>query len=207
MSTLDLAAFDAVPLQRDPFDHLVVPNCIRPEAIADLNRDYPSIDVPGAIPLEKLEYGPAFAKLLEEFESDEVRAHFERKFGLDLTDHPVMGTARQYCEASDGAIHTDSKTKVLTILFYFNEEWSGDGGRLRLLRSKDDLEDYAAEVVPAAGTMVAFRPSGHTNHGHKQFVGERRMLQLHWVDPKRLERNEKKRRSWNWRIRRALGFK
>lgn len=207
MSTLDLAAFDAVPLRNDPFVHVVVPGFVRPEALEDLKRDYPRIEQPGAFPLEKLEYGPAFGKLLEEFHGDEVRAHFAAKFGVDLTDRPVMATARRFCEASDGAIHTDSRTKILTILVYFNEEWHGEGGRLRLLRAKDDIEQYVSEVVPRAGTMVAFRPSRRSYHGHKPFVGERRVLQLHWVDAKRIERNEKKRRSWKWRARRALGFK
>ena len=38
--------------------------------------------------------------------------------------------------------------------------WHQPGGRLRMLRRADDLEDCAAEVAPVAGTMVAFRRSG-----------------------------------------------
>ena len=34
MSIFDLAAFHATPLQRKPFDHLVVPGFIRPDALA-----------------------------------------------------------------------------------------------------------------------------------------------------------------------------
>jgi hypothetical protein len=68
-------------------------------------------------------------------------------------------------------------------LLYFNEDWPHEGGRLRMLRSASDLDDYAAEVVPAGGNLLAFRRSDNSFHGHKRFVGERRILQLSFARP------------------------
>ena len=50
-----------------------------------------------------------------------------------------------------------------------------------MVRSATDLEDYAAEVVPAGGALLAFRRTDHSFHGHKPFVGERRILQLSYT--------------------------
>jgi len=206
MSMLDFAAFEAAPLRRDPYDYLVVPEFIRPEALEAINRDYPSLPGPGSHPVENVRYGQAFAEFWKEVNSPEFRAHFAQKFGIDLEGSPVMATVREFCEETDGSIHTDSKTKIITILFYFNPQWPHEGGRLRILRSADDLGDYADEVVPERGTMLAFRRSGKSFHGHKPFVGERRIMQMHWVDAKRIAKNERKRRTLKWRVKKALGL-
>ncbi|MGD8497948.1 MAG: hypothetical protein PVG82_03510, partial [Chromatiales bacterium] len=49
-----------------------------------------------------------------------------------------------------------------------------------------DIEDFAAEVPPIGGTLLAFRRTDDSYHGHKQFVGERRMLQLSFLRSTRL---------------------
>ena len=67
------------------------------------------------------------------------------------------------------------------MLFYFNQHWPHEGGRLRMLRSPTDMEDYAAESVPEGGAMLAFRRTDHSWHGHKPYVGERRILQLSYT--------------------------
>ena len=69
-----------------------------------------------------------------------------------------MITVRGRSDGKDGRIHTDSATKIITLLLYLNPSWEA-AGRLRLLRGPDDLDDYAAEVPPLAGTMLAFRRS------------------------------------------------
>ncbi len=154
----DLAAFAATPLQREPFDHLIVPGFIRKEALAALNRDFPAIEGPSNHPPERLDYGPAFARFLDSLRSPELAALYGEKFGVDLSGcHPTIAI-RRYCEATDGNIHTDHKSKVITVLFYFNEHWPHAGGRLRLVRSPTDIEDYAAESVPEGGAMLALPP-------------------------------------------------
>jgi hypothetical protein len=203
---LNYAAFDAAPLKRDPYDYLVVPEFIKPEALEAINQGYPSLPGPGSHPIENIEYGQAFAEFWNEVNSTEFRARFAERFGIDLDGSPVMATVREFCEATDGHIHTDSKTKIITILFYFNQAWPHEGGRLRILRSADDLDDYADEVIPERGTLLAFRRSSKSFHGHQPFVGERRIMQMHWVDAKRIARNERKRQSLKWRIKKALGL-
>jgi SM-20-related protein len=179
----DMAAFEATALVRDPFAFLIVPKFIRAPALAALNRDFPVIDGPGNVSPEGLRYGPAFAALLDELHGEALALRLAAKFGIDLTGAETTIAVRRHCEATDGNIHTDHRAKLITLLLYFNQEWPHEGGRLRMLRSASDLEDYAAESVPAGGNLLVFRRSDNSFHGHKPFVGERRILQLSYARP------------------------
>lgn len=92
-----------------------------------------------------------------------------------------MTTVRGRCDLSDGRIHTDLRSKIITVLIYMNEGWQEAGGRLRLLRSADDLSDIIVEVPPVAGTLLAFKRSDNSWHGHEPFSGERRVIQFNWL--------------------------
>ena len=92
-----------------------------------------------------------------------------------------MITVRGRCQDRDGRIHTDSTAKLVTALLYFNDGWEAPGGRLRLLRRPDDLDDVIAEVPPDSGTLVAFRRSDRSFHGHEPFVGVRRYVMINWM--------------------------
>jgi len=181
MSATDFEALERAPLDRDPFDHLVVPGFVRAAALDDVNAAFPKVDRPGSFPMSELSFGGAFAALIEELSSDRLRLALQEKFDLDLTARPLMCTVRGRCRREDGRIHTDSASKVLTVLIYMQPDWNAEGGRLRLLRSAHDIEDYAAEIAPQAGTMLAFRCTANAWHGHKPFEGERRSIQLNWV--------------------------
>ncbi len=85
---LDLDALKAAPLTKQPFQYLVVPGFVRPEACAEINRDYPKIAESGSFPVAQLSYGANFRELLDEMASDEFRKAFEDKFGLDLAGRP-----------------------------------------------------------------------------------------------------------------------
>ncbi|MEM7169711.1 MAG: 2OG-Fe(II) oxygenase [Pseudomonadota bacterium] len=180
-SALDLTAFDGQALERTPFDHLVLPRFIRPEALAEIDRDFPAISKGGSFPAGSLPCGPAFQRLLDELQGPDVTRAFEEKFGMDLSGRPTMVTLRGYSREKDGRIHTDSHTKLITALIYLNGDWESDGGRLRLLKSANDIEDYVAEVPPDAGTLITFRCSDNAYHGHKPFIGTRRSIQLNWL--------------------------
>lgn len=186
MALLNLAAFDNTPLQHDPFDFLIAEGVMSDEALDEVNQDYPAIDIPANFKPEDLEYGPSFKRLLEEVDSEEFQAAVENKFGVDLHNTTKTITVRKYSEMSDGNIHTDHPSKVMTVLIYFSKEWTQEGGKLRMLRSKTDIEDYAAEATPIGGTLLAFRRSNKSYHGYKRFKGERRMLQVNWVKSSRL---------------------
>jgi hypothetical protein len=181
MQYLDLAAFRAAPIVRKPFDHLILPGFVRPEACAAVNADYPNIDEPGSFPLGQLTFGPGFRGLVAALEGEAMRAAFADKFGMDLDGRPTTITVRGRCGTRDGSIHTDSASKLITVLIYMNPAWEAAGGRLRLLRNGHDLEEVVAEVPPTEGTLVAFRRSVNSWHGHKLFIGPRRVIQLNWV--------------------------
>jgi hypothetical protein len=203
MGALDLAAFRATPLVREPFEYLVLPGFVTPEGCAAVNASYPEIKRPGSFPLSELTYGPAFANLVAELNGDEMRRAFEEKFSIDLSGRPTMVTARGCASARDGRIHTDTPSKIITVLIYMNSKWDAAGGRLRLLRSADNLDDVILEVPPDEGTLLCFRRSNNSFHGHKPFVGTRRVLQFNWVTEQRFVDRELKRHrfsAWTKRI-------
>lgn len=193
LSMFDMEKFNATALVKTPFEYLILPEFLRPEMLAAISRDFPIIAKPGSFPSETLQFGGAFRELLNELEGDTFRHAVEQKFGLDLTGRPTIITVRGHTDETDGRIHTDSRTKIITMLIYFNEDWHESGGRLRLLRSGTDLEDYVAEVDPSIGTLLAFRRSDNSWHGHKPFVGPRRAIQLNWVIDEKVKRREQKR--------------
>ena len=178
---LDLAAFRAMPLEREPFQYLVVPAFIKREALSRINADYPKIAERGSFPVSQVAYGPAFQALLDQLDGDEFRKAFEEKFGLELAGRPTTTTVRGQCGRGDGKIHTDSLSKIITVLIYMNPTWEKPGGRLRLLRSGSDLNDVLVEVPPVEGTLVGFKRADNSWHGHEPFVGERRVIQFNWV--------------------------
>src|SRR6266540_4555750 len=207
LSMLDLERFRTTPLIREPFEFLIVPEFVKAEARAAIDKDYPEVGRAGSFPLREVTYGAAFAKLIEEMRSEEFRKAFEEKFDVDLTDRPDMITVRGRCSEKDGKIHTDSETKIITILIYMNPGWESAGGRLRLLRSGDDLENMILEVPPTEGTLLAFRRSNNSWHGHKPFSGPRRVIQFNWVTSEAVVRREQNRHrlaAWMKKIRGAL---
>lgn len=179
--SMDLEAFAATPLVHEPFEYLIVPRFIRPEALSQINSDYPDISERGSFPVSRLHYGAAFARLLDELESEAFRRAFEEKFAVDLTGRPTTTTVRGWCGPGDGKIHTDSLSKIITVLIYMNPSWENPGGRLRLLRSGKNLNDVIVEVPPIEGTLLAFKRANNSWHGHEPFVGERRVIQFNWV--------------------------
>lgn len=192
---IDIDRLRETPLNNDPFDHIAVPGFIRAEALESLHGDYPDVGKPGSYPVASVACGPAFEQALKEIQSPEMTAAIEEKFGVDLAGRPTMVTVRDRCRERDGQIHTDSKGKLITVLIYMNPPWEESGGRLRLLRGPGDIENYAAEVPPNEGTLLAFRCTPDAWHGHKPFEGRRRAIQLNWVvDEKYVKREQRRHR-------------
>ena len=86
MSTIDLGAFRATPLETDPFDYLVVPHFVPPEKLTGIIEDFPSVPGPGSHPPSLLKIKGAFADLLSEMDAEPFRRAVEEKFSLDLAD-------------------------------------------------------------------------------------------------------------------------
>jgi SM-20-related protein len=201
LTLLDLDRLRDAPLRRDPFDFVIVDQFVPAAAHAGLITDFPRLPGHGSYPLDLAACGPAFAGLAGELSGEELRRGIEKKFEIDLTSRPTMITVRGHSDGKDGRIHTDSATKLITLLLYLNPVWQDEGGRLRLLCGPDDLDDFAAEVPPLAGAMVAFRRSAASFHGHRPHRGERRVLQLNWVTDAAVVRRETARHRWSARIK------
>jgi SM-20-related protein len=177
----DFEALERTPLERDPFEFVVVPDFIKPEKFTSAIADYPVVPGPGSHPPAELDVHGKFEELMAELLGDQFRAAIERKFDLDLTGRPTMYTVRGFVREKDGSIHTDSTSKIITVLLYMNERWQEDAGRLRLLRGPNNLDDYVVEVPPYGGTLLVFRRADNSWHGHKSTSGPRRVIQLNWV--------------------------
>ncbi len=199
---LDLEALRRTPLATDPFPYIIVPGFIRGPARAALAQDFPAIAGPGSFPVGDLVFGPAFRDLLAELEGPALRVAFAEKFAIDLAGRPTMITVRGHAREGDGRIHSDASTKLITVLIYMNESWEAEGGRLRLLRAPDDLDAAVTEVPPAAGTLLAFRVTPRSWHGHAPVSGPRRVIQLNWVESERVVRRERLRHGLSARVKR-----
>ncbi len=178
---IDLGAFAATEVKQEPFKYMIVPNFIPADAVEALNESFPKISKAGSFPLNSLKGGKVFNQLIDRLEQPDLRRLVEEKFSLDLTGRPTLITVRGASRLKDGSIHTDSETKLITVLIYLNKSWDQEGGRLRLLRSKDNIDDYVAEIQPVNGTLLAFQRSNNSFHGHLPCEGIRRSIQLNWV--------------------------
>ena len=181
MPLIDYDALRRAPVTREPFAFTVAPDLIRPADAAAIRADFPEIADSGLWPVEATNGGRKFRALLDELNGPDFARGLSEKFGVELMGRSKMITVRGRCAAKDGRIHTDSRAKFVTVLVYFNDPWEAKGGRLRLLRSANDLDDMIAEVPPEAGTMVAFRRSDHSFHGHEPFEGVRRYVMINWM--------------------------
>ena len=201
MTYCDFEALERISLEREPFEYIVLPHFLRRERFAEVSADYPKVPGPGSHPPGELDIGGHFAGLIEELRGPRFQAAIERKFAIDLAGRPTMYTVRGFVREKDGAIHTDSQTKIITVLLYMNEDWREDAGRLRLLRSGSDLEDYVAEVPPNGGTLLVFRRSDRSWHGHKPTSGPRRAIQLNWVTDQAVVDHEQGRHRFSTKLK------
>lgn len=204
---LRLDRFEETPLVEEPFRHLVVTDFVEPAALAAAQAAYPEVPGPGSHPPSSLKIEGDFAALMDALEGADFRAAVERKFGIDLSGRPTMYTVRGFCRARDGQIHTDSKTKIITVLLYMNDAaWPSDGGRLRLLNGGSDLEDYFAEIEPLGGTLLVFQRADNSWHGHHSYEGPRRAVQMNWVTDASVVAREQGRHGLSTGLKKLFGF-
>jgi len=202
---LRLDTLRVTPLERDPFEYVIVKNFIEPEKLKKALADYPDVPGPGSHPPSGLKIAGGFKDLIDELLDTPFRTAVEEKFDIDLTGRPTMYTVRGFCRARDGKIHTDSKTKIITVLLYMNNDsWQNPTGRLRLLRNGSDLENYAAEVEPAGGTLLIFKRSDTSWHGHHPYEGKRLAIQLNWVTDQSVVDREQGRHGFSSKIKRLF---
>ncbi|SRR5258705_4893612 len=181
MAHLNLDKLRQTRLETTPYQHIVVPGFLSPETVARINATYPNIEKGGSYPIESLDAGMMIKEVIDELDGPEFETAIEDKFSVNLAERPKMYSLRGYTRAKDGQIHTDSKDKIITVLLYLNDTWTHPGGRLRILRDGNDVENFASEVPPDNGTLLVFKRSETSWHGHPPFEGPRRSLQMNWM--------------------------
>jgi hypothetical protein len=181
MAHLQLERLGQAKRETSPFEYTIVTGFLDADTVRRVNATYPPITAGGSFPVESLDAGMAIKAVIEELDGPEFQKAIEEKFDVDLSGRPKMYSLRGYTRAKDGKIHTDSKDKIITVLLYLNESWPHAGGRLRLLKNGRNVDDFVTEVPPDGGTLLVFRRSDNSWHGHHPFEGPRRSLQMNWM--------------------------
>ncbi len=202
MRYLELDRLRAAPLRTDPYEFIMLPNFVASNVVKNLIDTFPKVSGPGSHPLSAVKLDSNFQAYIDELEGDEFREIIEEKFDLDLSDKPTMMTIRGKTRARDGAMHTDTITKIITVLIYMNHPWDKDGGRLRLLNNGTDLNNFALEIPPENGTILIFRRSEKSWHGHKSFAGKRQAIQLNWMTSMEAKEAELRKHRLSSRLKR-----
>lgn len=204
---LNFEALVETPVKNDPYPHFVIEQALTEAKTSAVIGDFPSIDQGGSFNLEDVSAGPNFDALIAEIESDEFRAVIAEKLDLDLTDRPIMTTLRGYSRAKDGRIHTDSKTKLATVLIYLNEDWNAPDGRLRVLRNGTDMDNYVAEICPGPGTLFAFKVTDNCWHGYPSHEGPRKSIQVNYLSSDQANRKHRFFHGISARLKKVVGGK
>jgi len=196
MIALHYAALGATPIATDPYPHIVVPGFVPTAELPGVFADLPPMARRGSFPVGSLRLGPKAQALMAELQGPRFREAIAARFGLDLGGAPTMATLRGQSTERDGLIHCDSRAKRVTVLLYLNPAraaWERQEGCLRLLRGPADLEDFAVEVPPVNGALLAFPNAPNAWHGHKRFLGQRYVVQLNYMTNDWAARSELRR--------------
>lgn len=196
LSIINLQALVDAHLHDAPFPYMIVKDFLRAEYADSIQQDFPVIKSRGSYPLQELKCGNTFQRLVEELQSPSLKAAIAERFQINLEDRSTMITVRGLASPRDGRIHTDTKSKFLTMLLYLNPNWEAAGGSLRVLKSSKSLDDYVVEIPPTFGTCLLFKVTDNCWHGHKPFTGPRKVLQLNYVTDEAVL----KRHLWKHRI-------
>ncbi len=181
MRVVDLQAIAAASLALEPYRYFIGSNALKDGASGVL-ADLPAIGETGFFPVGELPLVGGFRDLVTDLNDPAFSAVVGEKLGVDLTSRPRLITLRHWSAATDGRIHTDSAGKIATVLIYLNERWQDShAGRLRVLRSGGNFDDYVAEISPVLGTVFGFRRGENSWHGHLPYAGERKVVQVAWL--------------------------
>lgn len=203
---LDLQKLHQAEINADYFPYCQVDCVINKDFIRDIVNEFPEITMRGSIPSHRLVYGSTFKQLIEELHHESLRDLIAEKFSIDLSNSHPMLTVRGRTEMKDGRIHTDTPSKLITVLLYLNESWVEQTGNLRLLKNKDSLENYFEEISPTFGKLLVFKVTDNCWHGHHPFEGKRNTLQLNYVTSQKIVNTEMKRHSFSYTLKKLTGF-
>lgn len=179
--TLNVHALEQAEPVDEPYRHIVGEGVLSPMTAAAIRADFPQTTSAGFLAAEDLPRRGAYDDLLHDLESEDLARLLTGKLDLQLEGRPRLITVRRWSRLKDGRIHTDSESKIATMLVYLNERWDRRGGAIRVLRSGSDFGNCAREVPPLEGNVFAFRRSDTSWHGHLPFKGERLVVQLTYL--------------------------
>lgn len=178
---LDLDRIRNAPVKSEPYPYFFVEQAIRSDLAPKVAADFPEIDRPGAINVETTQFGPSFAALLDDLKSERFRKLIAEKLDVELDNRDIVINVRGQMRLTDGNIHTDTPSKLVTVLVYFNEPGEMDKTSLRILKNGKDLDDFVEEMPPRLGNMVVFKVTPDCWHGHQAVPGKRLSLQLNYL--------------------------
>ncbi len=171
-------------VSREPFAFVIAEGQLPASASEELRNDFPRYSGAGFFPYASEDCGPSINRLVDEITAPEFADALGERLGIaHLGAYPTLVTICRSLNRRHGTIHTDSKSKVATVLLYLNESWPDTSdGCFRFLNRIDDIDDLAApEIRPLYGALAAFKRSDNSFHGHLPYEGERRVIQVAWL--------------------------
>ena len=180
-SILKLDALKNAEVASTPYPYFVVENALADSEVQAVIQDFPKIEQGGSFNIEDVEIKPNFDRFLKSLDTPEFRQILTDKFDVNVIEHPMMITLRGYSRQKDGRIHSDSKSKLLTVLIYLNESWDAPNGRLRILNDDKDINNYVTEINAGPGSLVAFKVTDNGWHGYIPYEGQRQSIQINFL--------------------------
>ncbi len=109
-------------------------------------------------------FSSIWQQFIQELWQPAYREALENLSGLQLKNCPMVISFRKYDPGHRHHPHTDEPSKVLTHLFYFNQQWSADwGGCLRILNSQQP-ESVFQDILPLSHSSVVIVRSDNSWH-------------------------------------------
>ena len=180
-SILKLDALKNAEVSHTPYPYFIVENALADSEVQAVIQDFPKIEQGGSYNIEDVEIKPNFDRFLKSLDTPEFRQVLTDKFDVNVMEHPMMVTLRGYSRQKDGRIHSDSKSKLLTVLIYLNESWDAPNGRLRILNNDNDINNYVTEINAGPGSLVAFKVTDNGWHGYIPYEGQRQSIQINFL--------------------------
>lgn len=202
-------AAPATTVLHDPFPLLVAHGQLAPDDAGALARDFPRYGSAGFFPYDPADCGPSMRALVDAITAPAFADAIGRALGVDaLGSYPTLVTLCESLNKRHGTIHTDSASKVVTVLVYLNTAWPDtSGGCLRFLRRIDDIDALVLpEIRPLYGTVAAFRRTANSFHGHLPYEGTRRVVQVAWLTSEAEKLRKTRRGRFSRFIKRLFGW-
>lgn len=106
----------------------------------------------------------AWLRFAQDLLSTDYRKAVSKLIGIDVTNAPMEANLFHFGPGAWLGPHQDLKDKIVTHVFYFNENWEeADGGCLRILGAKN-MEDIVAKIPPNIGNSSILVRSENSWH-------------------------------------------